>query len=450
MAGETSMSTLLVENIRHEDAPNNSLVLKNDGVITVANKNTYAGTQAESGHIRANVSSTASNQAGLILGAGAENDFNHSIFMRLGNDDVIDTMDFHEYSQFRFYTGGAITAQQLRLKIDSSGNIGIGTDSPRNKLDVNLNTNRSFNVRVSNEGSVAGTGLASIDPVSGNLRDMVVEGEEVHLATGSSSGDTSNLRLSAYAAGGVKLHTNLEIEGGLEFVDGSGGYIDFGMDQRTGPVTGINGAYIWSGSGASGDWLAGTLVLQSRANQNRNIEFVTGSTPEKRLTVYGSGNTHVHNDLLIGGNGDKVWPVVNVQRYHMGSGNSTTISSTQSYTNVGNSISYTPRAAGNLLVIEHGVQTWYGSTSNGTGDALIRFLVNGAVVWENNRARGNFDADEQRSHHYLRSQFLYTTTGTTAITIQLQGSTSGDVPGGFNFYHTTGDANQYIITEYAQ
>jgi hypothetical protein len=425
------MSTLLVENIRHEDASDIAIVLSSNGTLgigtvgtarndplTVKGLNNIAKFESSAAAVELRINTPTVDKVGLTTGT------NDNFFINVGSGD--------------------------RLYIKNNGNVGIGTDSPRNKLDVNLNTNRSFNVRVSNEGSVAGTGLASIDPVSGNLRDMVVEGEEVHLATGSSSGDTSNLRLSAYAAGGVKLHTNLEIEGGLEFVDGSGGYIDFGMDQRTGPVTGINGAYIWSGSGASGDWLAGTLVLQSRANQNRNIEFVTGSTPEKRLTVYGSGNTHVHNDLLIGGNGDKVWPVVNVQRYHMASGNSTTISNTQSYTNVGNSISYTPRAAGNLLVIEHGVQTWYGTTSNGSGDAYIRFLVDGAAVWQNERIVGNFDADSTRTHMYIRSQFLYTTTGTSAITIQAQGATSGNVPGGFNFYHTGDNSNQYIITEYAQ
>jgi hypothetical protein len=498
------MSTLLVENIRHEDASDIAIVLSSNGTLgigtvgtarndplTVKGINNIAKFESSAAAVELRINTPTVDKVGLTTGT------NDNFFINVGSGD--------------------------RLYIKNNGNIGIGTDSPRNKLDVNLNTNRSFNVRVSNEGSVAGTGLASIDPVSGNLRDMVVEGEEVHLATGSSSGDTSNLRLSAYAAGGVKLHTNLEIEGGLEFVDGSGGYIDFGMDQRTGPVTGINGAYIWSGSGASGDWLAGSLVLQSRANQNRNIEFVTGSTPSKRLTVYGSGNTQVHNDLMIGTgtkfigdpgspydielqtsdarngtftkvltiqsgdefkfwgnggadeifridntathksqtfgthnaqgyyvNGNQTLPVVNVQRYHMGSGNSTTISSTQSYTNVGNSISYTPRAAGNLLVIEHGVQTWYGTTSNGSGDAYIRFLVDGAAVWQNERIVGNFDADSTRTHMYIRSQFLYTTTGTSAITIQAQGATSGNVPGGFNFYHTGDNSNQYIITEYEQ
>ena len=149
-------------------------------------------------------------------------------------------------------------------------------------------------------------------------------------------------------------------------------------------------------------------------------------------------------------NGRKTLPVVNVQRYHMGSGNSTTINSGQAYTNVGNSISYTPKKAGNLLVIEHGVQTWYGTTSNGSGDAYIRFLIDGTAVWQNQRIVGNFDADSTRTHMYIRSQFLYTTTGTSAITIQAQGSTSGNVPGGFNYYHTTDDSNQYIITEYEQ
>jgi len=429
------MSTLLVENIRHEDAPNNSLVLKNDGVITVANKNTYAGTQAESGHIRANVNSTASNQAGLILGAGAENDFNHSIFMRVGNDDVIDTMDFHEYGQFRFYTGGAITAQQLRLKIDSSGNIGIGTDSPRNKLDVNLNTNRSFNVRVSNEGSVAGTGLASIDPVSGNLRDMVVEGEEVHLATGSSSGDTSNLRLSAYAAGGVKVHTNLDIGDKTRFIADPSSPFD--IELQTSDAG--NGTFTKVLTIQSGD------EFKFWGNGGADEIFRIDNTATYKSQTFGTHNAQGYHV-----NGRQTLPVVNVQRYHMGSGNSTTISSNQAYTNVGNSISYTPKKAGNLLVIEHAVQTWNGSTSDGSGDIYVRFLINGSQVWENNRARGNFDADEQRSHHYLRSQFVYTTTGTSAITIQLQGSATGSVPGGFNFYHTTSDSNQYIITEYEQ
>jgi len=410
------MSTLLVENIRHEDSSDIAIVLSSNGTLgigtvgtarndplTVKGLNNIAKFESSAAAVELRINTPTVDKVGLTTGT------NDNFFINVGSGD--------------------------RLYIKNNGNIGIGTDSPRNKLDVNLNTNRSFNVRVSNEGSVAGTGLASIDPVSGNLRDMVVEGEEVHLATGSSSGDTSNLRLSAYAAGGVKVHTNLDIGDKTRFIADPSSPFD--IELQTSDAG--NGTFTKVLTIQSGD------EFKFWGNGGADEIFRIDNTATYKSQTFGTHNAQGYHV-----NGRQTLPVVNVQRYHMGSGNSTTISSNQAYTNVGNSISYTPKKAGNLLVIEHGVQTWNGSTSNGSGDTLIRFLVNGAVVWENNRARGNFDADEQRSHHYLRSQFLYTTTGTTAITIQLQGSTSGSVPSGFNFYHTTSDANQYIITEYEQ
>lgn len=232
---------------------------------------------------------------------------------------------------------------------------------------------------------------------------------------------------SATEGGGIKLAAPLQTQDGADLLSPTG-QVSVNFDNVANNVI-------------SGDKIHGGIISgfsSTGIQDNANSVALTIDSGGVNATGYAINN-------------HSIWQVVNIQRYHMGSGNSTTISSDDSdYTNVGNSISYTPKKAGNILVIEHGVLTWYGSTSNGSGDIFIRFLIDGSEVWVNDRARGNFDADEQRSHHYLRSQFLYTTTGTSAITIQFQGSASGDVPGGFNFYHTECDANQYIITEYEQ
>ena len=82
----------------------------------------------------------------------------------------------------------------------------------------------------------------------------------------------------------------------FNYGDSGGAYLNFNMDGRASPVTGVNGAYIYSGQGSTGDYLAGSLILQSRSNNDRNIQFVTGSTPAIRMIVDGSGQVLVGTD----------------------------------------------------------------------------------------------------------------------------------------------------------
>ena len=78
----------------------------------------------------------------------------------------------------------------------------------------------------------------------------------------------------------------------------SDGRISFGMDGRNSLVTGENGAYIFSGSGASGDILAGELVIQTRSNTNRDLHFATGATPKMRGRFRGAdGDFFLGDDL---------------------------------------------------------------------------------------------------------------------------------------------------------
>ena len=61
------------------------------------------------------------------------------------------------------------------------------------------------------------------------------------------------------------------------------------MDGRSSFVTGTNGCYIYSGSGTALPIPAGSLVLQSRSNLDRDIVMVTGSTPAERLRISQGG-----------------------------------------------------------------------------------------------------------------------------------------------------------------
>jgi len=74
---------------------------------------------------------------------------------------------------------------------------------------------------------------------------------------------------------------------------GGDSYLNFNMDGRTSAVTSTSGCYIWSGQGSGGSYPAGTLVLQSRSNQNRDIAFITGSTPAEAMRIDSSGNVGI-------------------------------------------------------------------------------------------------------------------------------------------------------------
>jgi len=73
-------------------------------------------------------------QGGKILGGVSDNA--HAIHFRVGEDGATDVLDFHEYGKIRFYTNGLLAAQTEKMCILSNGNVGIGTDNPRSRLDV--------------------------------------------------------------------------------------------------------------------------------------------------------------------------------------------------------------------------------------------------------------------------------------------------------------------------
>jgi len=114
---------------------------------------------------------------------------------------------------------------------------------------------------------------------------------EIILNTSSSVSGTATERLKIDTSGNTTITGDLQVDGSGTSVriEPTDGLINFGMDGRSSLVTGTNSCYIFSGSGASGDMPAGTLVLQSRSNVDRNILFATGSSAARKWHIKGSG-----------------------------------------------------------------------------------------------------------------------------------------------------------------
>ncbi len=94
--------------------------------------------------------------------------------------------------------------------------------------------------------------------------------------------------------GDLLLNDTVQVAGPL-VIQGNGSadrMLAFTLDGRGSAFTGSNNAFIFNGQGSSGDYLAGALYFQSRSNSvNREIGFITGTTPAKRLVVNNSGIT---------------------------------------------------------------------------------------------------------------------------------------------------------------
>lgn len=67
-------------------------------------------------------------------------DRNHMIVLRGRQDGtIIDETNYYQFGDHVFSTGGYVNSQVERLRITSTGNVGIGTSAPSEKLSVNGN-----------------------------------------------------------------------------------------------------------------------------------------------------------------------------------------------------------------------------------------------------------------------------------------------------------------------
>ena len=220
-----------------------------------------------------------------------------------------------------------------RLRIDSSGRIGIQGAPTKGILDVRASGGSPTLLTAvfgANEGQSGGSLSDNADKGGRvGLYHYDLDEEPFGLFTYGSSSSANSLNfgggtslMNASTSLGFYTAANTTTTNGTKrmTIDSSGnthfgssgtlndsntvsiipadGRISFGMDGRTSLVTGESGAYIFSGQGSSGEILAGELVLQTRSNQNRDLHFATGATPTMRGRFRGAdGDFFLGNDL---------------------------------------------------------------------------------------------------------------------------------------------------------
>ena len=109
---------------------NPSKALHVDGTIFAS-----GATTSLDGGLRIQPNNDGTNYGGVIYG-GAHNDNNHAIFFRRGYDGTINTIDINSYGMFRVFTNGSLASQDERLRITSSGTVGVNCTPTAAPLEV--------------------------------------------------------------------------------------------------------------------------------------------------------------------------------------------------------------------------------------------------------------------------------------------------------------------------
>jgi hypothetical protein len=116
------------------------------------------------------------------------------------------------YAPMTFYTGGS-----ERLRIDTSGNVGLGTNSPNERLRINGDNNATARIRIQNQGTdIAFLGSALGISGFGNGNDLMLSSASTNnLTFGTNTAERMRIDASGNVGiGTIAPATKLDVAGG--------------------------------------------------------------------------------------------------------------------------------------------------------------------------------------------------------------------------------------------
>tara|TARA_B100000003_G_scaffold208907_1_gene231133 strand:- start:6361 stop:9327 length:2967 start_codon:yes stop_codon:yes gene_type:complete len=223
--------------------------------------------------------------------------------LRVGIDSNEDgLMWLREGNNIKFGTGDT-----ERMRIDGSGNVGIGTNAPARKFDVEGSTNDDWISRIYNTNTNGAGLLVRTDATSSN--------DKIALGVYADSAYKMVVKSTGYAGIGTTTPAYaLDIEGN-NFTKSSIRLTRTDSGQHNDP-----GLYFVNNAGANDDWGMGGIwftnstdgnaygMIRCRTDDNTGtsgkLEFITGTstvgnTTDPRLTIDSSGNVILNNGSPI-------------------------------------------------------------------------------------------------------------------------------------------------------
>ena len=366
--------------------------------------------------ILSNTSDGSDSQSVFVGGGGGPSDTRGAYIWAKGNEYTT-TGGFLQLNAgnvgtapITFSTGG-----NERLRIDSSGRMGLGTNSPS-----------SYNSKAYNF-VLASSGHAGMTIAGGTSSDS-----SIYFADGTSGAaqyagwvqyehDNNNLTFGVNTSERVRFQSDGSCYFGPQIITEAD--MGWGHDAHQRP-------YVFSGNQAGVNPADATIVVanpntdppstrlgsfmfgcKSSSAGNSGIKaYIEGWTTSNPSNTYeaggyikfvtrqsgGSLSEHfkIDHDGKLYKSGNHFYPLVNYTEVTTFSAASV---SSSSYTDLRTILSgYTPKKAGNLIVIHHQSQCWQGGHANSNGDAMWKIQrQEGGGSWtdvtENDRIMGNMD-----------------------------------------------------------
>ena len=353
-----------------------------------------------------------------------------------------------------FHIGGgtnAVSAEKMRLDTAGDlhikgGNIEAGDNSfPLNFLDSISNYIGVAADGGSNNGDALfiahshGSGLALFGYEAGG--DRLVNGQnKIDFLTdvgGTSGGNTDNLngkvpKMRINPDGKISIGT-VETSTGLLLLDkdltaesdvsDKNNYHLVIRSQTNSNTSKIGIAF----ANTSDDTHVGAAILHHRTSTDSIGDLAFYTSPSSGTTTE---RFRIGSDGKLYTSGNHFYPLVNYSTYATFTGVSIT---SNSYTDLRTILSsYTPKKAGNLIVIHHQSQCWQGSDANSNGDAMWRIQKQeGGGSWTtviaNERIMGNMDGRSytggsglSRHHRTVHLMGSFECAG-TSISLKTQG-----------------------------